>query len=225
MAQNWSNTQVAHMWDTVATRKWQKWPTCVPRRWHTHTHTGQTAAARRCRKWRNVCATQVAHTWRKLGQHAGGAHMPQTGGSTQVAQIAHVCASQVAQTGGQTGAACRLRKWSACVTWRELGQQSGGTHMPQTGAARRWHKWRMCVPRMSHTHGANLGHTQVAHLAHVCVTQVARTWRHPGQHAGDTDGPRVHHAAGTHMGQTRAARRWRNWCMCVPFRWHTHGAN
>ena len=64
-----------------------------------------------------MCATQW-HTWRKLGQHAGGTHGANWG-STQVADMAHVCHAVAHMA--QTGAA---RRWQ---TWH-------------TGAARRWQR-------------------------------------------------------------------------------------
>merc|ERR1712039_741569 len=142
---------------------------------HAVAHMPQLGAARRWQTW-HMCATQW-HTWRKLGQHAGGRHgacVPRSGthganwGSTQVADMAHVCHAVAHMA--QTGAARRWQTWHVCATewhtWRKLGKHAGGRH-------------GTCVPR-SGTHGANWGSTdvadnganwgstQVADMAHVC---------------------------------------------------------
>ena len=86
----------------------------------------------------NWSRTQVAHTWRKLGKHAGGRNWP------------GVCATQVAHT------------------WRKLGEHAGGAtdpcvchaggaNMAQTKAARRWDTCSHARQRARRTRAARLG--------------------------------------------------------------------
>ena len=124
-------TQVAHTWrklgqhasgapmpQTSAARRWCKWGMSVPRRWRTPgANWGSAQVAHPCRstgaerRWHqrqmaHACATQVAHTWRKLGQHARGAHVPQAGAARrwrQQRKPAHAWHKQGQHASGPNG--------------------------------------------------------------------------------------------------------------------------
>ena len=194
-----------HMAQSGASRRWHKLPTYV-RIWMCHaiyTRMGQTGAARWCRQWR-LCVPgkrRAAHTRRSMGRtyvrtvHTCATQLAQYWCSTQVAQMARVCATQVEEPFGANGA--------------RVCNASGNTHRAH------WGNTPMVRTRIR---TADWGSTQAAQTAHVCATQVVLTCRKLGQHAGCRNGPSVFQACGTHMGHMEAARRWREWRLCVPRR-------
>ena len=179
------------MTQTVAARKWHTWrciahlgrhaggnhDTCVPRKWRTRgANWGSTVVA----QMEHVCSTQVAHTWRKLGQYA---RMWNT-------------RCKLERHAGGTNGTWRLVAQHACGTHGPCVCHAGGTHVVQTWAARMW------------STGRTLWQHTSAQVAHVCATQVAHARGKLGQHAGGATGACVRHAGGTNMAQTKAARRW-----------------
>ena len=154
----------------------------VSRRWHAH---GATRGSTQATQMAHVCTTQLAHTWGKLGQHAGGAtgacvchsggtHMARTEAARRwkVRTYVHTCRRLVQHAGGTNSVRMCVPRW-----WRRNGRKSGAARKCANGP---------CVCHAGGTRTGRWGSTAVAQLAHVCSTQVAHTWRKLVRRAGGT---------------------------------------